>query len=236
MGRNEYMKKTLANKKLWLGMLVLALVFAVAVASCDNGLTNYDTTLVCFGDSLTAGYGATVPFRENKSQSYPAFLQRKVNAHSIRVVNAGVSGDTTAQGLDRVYRDVLSKDPQIVIILLGANDFLKPILNLTFTNTIPVNETQDNLKKIIDKINNENIKIYLAKFYTDAMVKKYPIFSSIATEYDAMFDALATSSNNITLIEDIWTGVWGVHMSDPIHPNAEGYRIMANNIYNALKL
>ena len=227
----------------------MILVFTIAVIGCDNGVTNNSSgiTLVCFGDSLTAGYGAggILTLKEDKSKSYPAYLQKKVNAHNVHVVNAGVSGDTTAQGLARVDRDVLSKNPQIVIILLGANDFLKPILDRNSTNTIPVNETQANLQSIINKVNNGNRKIYLAKFYTHKMIEDSPILSplidpAVIAGYDAMFDVLAASSNNVTLINDIWTGVWGIWpvsptMSDPIHPNALGYEIMAGHFYNALK-
>jgi len=129
-----------------------------------------------------------------------------------------------------VDSDVLSYEPDIVIILLGANDFFRFLL-------IPVSTTQDNLQKIIDKIDDGKRKIYLAKFYTDEVAASFiiPIPSVIVNQYDTMFKTLA-ESNNIELIEDIWAGVWGVHMSDdPIHPNAEGYEIMADNIYKVVQ-
>jgi len=131
-----------------------------------------------------------------------------------------------------VDSDVLSKDPakdpDIVIILLGANDFLHLF--------IPVSTTKNNLQAIIDKVDDGKRKIYLAKFYTDEVAASFiiPIPSVIVNQYDNMFKTLA-ESNNIELIEDIWAGVWGVHMSDPIHPNAEGYEIMADNIYKVVQ-
>jgi len=206
--------------------ITIILVLGLAIIGCNDGSTNgKDITLVCLGDSLTAGYGATTAFEEDKSKSYPAYLQKKAN---ISVINAGVSGDTTAQALVRVDSDVLSEDPKIVIILLGANDFFQ---------SIPISTTQNNLQNIINKIDNGNRKIYLAKFYTDAMAALISILglSGTFTQYNDMFTTLKESSSNIELIEDIWTGVWGVHMSDFIHPNAEGYEIMADNIYNEVQ-
>jgi acyl-CoA thioesterase-1 len=137
--------------------------------------------------------------------------------------------------LARVNTDVLSKNPQIVIIELGANDLFQQI---------PLSTTKDNLQKIIDMVNNGNRKIYLAKFYTEAIARAlandfgitdYNIQTIFINQYDNMFNTLA-SSNNAVLINDIWAGVWGIHMSsDSIHPNATGYQIMANNYFNVLQ-
>ena len=206
--------------------VTVIIVLVMAVVGCDGGSTKgKDITLVCLGDSLTAGYGATKPSEEDKSKSYPAYLQKKTGINT--VINAGVSGDTTAQALARVDSDVLFHDPDIVIILLGANDFFR---------LIPVSTTQDNFQTIINKVNYGNRKIYLAKFYTDEMAASFPIPipSVIVNEYNNMFNTLATS-NNIELIEDIWTGVWREHMSDIIHPDAQGYEIMADNIYKVME-
>jgi acyl-CoA thioesterase-1 len=206
-------------------------VFFVILAGCSNGSTNYpDGTVVCLGDSLTEGYGAVTQGVVDKSQSYPAYLQNKVN---IPVINAGVSGNTSAQGLARVDTEVLSKNPKIVVIILGANDLGRGI---------PVTTTKDNLQNIINKVNNGNRKIYLAKFYTEAVARAlantygfidFIDLTEIVSQYDNLFNALA-SENDVTLIEDIWSGVWGINMSDAVHPNAKGYEMMANNIFNVL--
>jgi len=208
--------------------VTVIIVLVMAVVGCDNGSTNdngKDITLVCLGDSLTAGYGATKPSVVDKSKSYPAYLQKKTGINT--VINAGVSGDTTEDALGRVDSDVLFYEPDIVIILLGANDFL---------HFIRVSTTQNNLQTIIDNVKNGNRKIYLAKFYTDEVAASFiiPIPSDIVDQYDNMFKTLA-ASNNIELIEDIWTGVWREHMSDIIHPDAKGYEIMADNIYKVMQ-
>jgi len=218
-----------------IGVLVwlpVVCVFFVILAGCSNGSTNYpDGTVVCLGDSLTEGYGAVTPGVVDKSKSYPVFLQNKVN---IPVINAGVSGNTSAQGLARVNADVLSKNPKIIVIILGANDL---------GHRIPAATTKDNLQNIIDKVDNGDRKIYLAKFYTEAVARAlantfgltdYAFQTALISEYDDLFNTLA-SENNLTLIEDIWNGVWGVNMSDPVHPDAKGYEIMANNIFRVLQ-
>jgi len=221
--------------------ITIIIVLVMAVLGCDNGSTNENDngkniTLVCLGDSLTAGYGAAKPSEVDKSKSYPAYLQKKTGINT--VINAGVSGDTTAQALARVDSDVLSHKPDIVIILLGANDFFDFL-------HIPVSTTQSNLQTIINNVDNGNRKIYLAKFYTDEVAASFsdifpiPIPSIIidlyVNQYDNMFNTLAASSDNIEIIEDIWNGVWGKHMSDFIHPDAEGYEIMADNIYKVME-
>jgi len=223
------------KKHMLFSLSITGLVIGFSLTGCDNGVAEkkYNPTMVCLGDSLTAGYGATVPKADDKTKSYPAYLQNKVN---IPVINAGVSGNTTSQALARINTDVLSQNPQIVIILLGANDLLQ---------WVNIADTEYSLQEIISKINNGNRKIYLAKFYTDeigleigksmgAGLLPEEAVLSLINDYNTMFNTLA-SSNNVTLIEDIWDGVWGVNMSDEYHPNAAGYETMAGNIFKAIQ-
>jgi acyl-CoA thioesterase-1 len=111
-------------KKEKIVMIFILAAFSFFILTCDNGNSeNYNTeTLICFGDSLTAGYGATTPGIDDKTKSYPAYLQNKLN---IPVINSGVSGNTTSQALARLNKDVIMKKPKIVIIELGANDFFQ---------------------------------------------------------------------------------------------------------------
>ena len=222
-------------KKYCFSFFVILLITGVFFFGCKNSTAseNPDKTVVCFGNSLTAGYGASVPGEDDKTKSYPAFLQEKIN---IPVINAGVTGDTTEQGLARIRTDVISKNPRIVIIELGANDFFNFIL-------FPPAATKKNLQKIIDKLNPKRTKIYLAKFFTEAVAREiansygitnYVTQTWLINQYENIFNELA-ASNNIVLIEDIWAGVWGIHMSDAVHPDAQGYEIMANNYFNILE-
>jgi acyl-CoA thioesterase-1 len=219
--------------KRFIGFVVIfGLAISFSFIGCNNGTINesQDITLVCLGNSLTAGYGAIIPGADDKSNSYPAYLQEKIN---IPVVNAGVSGDTTLQALSRVDTDVLSKNPQIVIIELGANDIFQ---------RISITATRNNLQNIITKLSNGKRKIYIAKFYTTEIARtlissigitNYALQTAVINLYDNMFNTLS-SSNDVVLVNDIWDGVWGIHMSDAIHPNAAGYEIMANNYFKIL--
>jgi acyl-CoA thioesterase-1 len=220
-------------KKFVFSFCIIETIFFLCSTGCDNGSANVNTdiSLVCLGDSLTAGYGATTPGVDDKAKSYPAYLQRKIN---ISVINAGISGDTTSQALSRINTDVLIKNPRIVIIELGANDLFQGISLTT---------TKNNFQKIIDLINDGNRKIYIAKFYTEAVaramadnlgINNYDMQTMLITQYNNMFDTLA-SSNNAELIGDIWNGIWGKYMSDDVHPNAKGYELMADNYYKVIK-
>ncbi|MDR2028149.1 MAG: GDSL-type esterase/lipase family protein [Treponema sp.] len=228
MVEGDFMKKLISH----FGMIFI-ITISLWFAGCDNGTTSNEqgTTLVCLGNSLTAGYGAATPGKDDKSKSYPAYLQKKVN---IPVINAGVSGDTSAQGLARVESEVLANDPRIVIIELGANDVFQGI---------PITTTKENLQSIIDKVDNGNRKIYIAKFYTEAVARAVlagngisndAMQTAVIKQYDDMYNTLV-ASNNVVLIENIWDGVWGIHMSDGFHPNAKGYEIMADNYFKALE-
>jgi len=216
------MKRTIAK------IIILILIFVLA--GCDTQETG---TMVCLGDSLTEGYGASRPFEVDKSKSYPAFLQQKVK---LTVLNSGISGNTAADGLDRIDKDVLAKDPQVVIILLGANDFLR---------RKPANEAKSNLQAVINKISDMNRKIYLASFIGDAAwensyLETYsfiitPEIIALLANYKKIYAELSSENKDIGYISNIWKGIGKDHMSDPIHPNAKGYSIMADNIFAEIK-
>ena len=216
------MKRAIGNA------IILAII--LVLAGCDTQETG---TMVCLGDSLTEGYGASRPFAVDKSKSYPAFLQKRVK---LTIVNAGISGDTAAGGLDRVENDVLAKDPQVVIILLGANDFL---------SLKPASQTKKSLQDIINKIKNDNRKIYLASFIGDAAweasyLEAFPAIITpdiiaLLADYKDIYAELGSENPGLGLISNIWKGIGRNQMSDPIHPNAQGYGIMADNIFAVIK-
>jgi acyl-CoA thioesterase-1 len=197
-----------------------------------------DAPLVCLGDSLTAGYGAGKPGQDDPALAYPAYLESRL---LIPVINAGISGDTSADALERLDRDVLSQNPQIVIIELGANDFFQAIIPPGVLSGAAADKLERNLKEIIKRLDNGKRKIYVAKFYTEALVEEVAasfgassLAALILSKYDAVFESLAASSN-VEIIEDIWSGVWGKHMSDQIHPDAAGYELMADRIFSAIE-
>jgi len=219
-------------KKILTVVLLLIIILCMAcVTNPGNIIPGKTFTVVCFGDSLTSGHGAVIPRVDDPDKSYPAFLKNRINAE---IINAGVAGNTTAQGLSRINEDVLSKNPQLVIVKLSANDLFQGI---------PLQTTHDNLKEIVSLLNDGNRRIYIAKFYTEPIAREmmnmlqvtgYDAQTAVIDLYNAMFESLVVS-DNIILIEDIWAGVWGIHMSDHHHPDERGYEIMADNYFNILK-
>jgi acyl-CoA thioesterase-1 len=204
-------------------IFVLCVIFSVVFMACatTGGSTSGEETIVCLGDSLTSGMSATVVGKDDKSKAWPAFLQNKVN---IPVINAGVGGNTTAQGLARVKKDVLSKNPRIVIIELGINDYWQKV---------PLSTTKNNLQKIIDMVNDGRRKIYLTSCSWFGSIPNDQVW---AAQVEDVFNTLA-SSNNIELIDATFVlDILKEHLSaDNMHPNAKGNEIMADYFFEALK-
>ena len=174
--------------------------------------------IVAFGNSLTAGLGVAA------DESYPAQLQRKLDAagYLYQVVNAGVSGDTTAGGIRRVSW-VLNSKPSIVILELGCNDGLRGL---------SLQETKANLERIIQQLQNTSVTVVLAGM-------KLP--PNYGKEYTAGFEVLYQSlakQYHLTLIPFFLDGVAGsssLNQVDGIHPTGEGYRLIVERIFPALE-
>ncbi len=173
-----------------------------------------ERVLVAFGDSLTAGLGLP------SGDTYPARLQEKLSlaGYRYRVINAGVSGDTTAGGLRRVEW-ILKSNPDLVIVELGANDGLRG-LNLR--------ETQSNLSEIIQRLLAAGSKVVLAG------MRLPPNYGAEYTRaFQAMFSDLA-KQYGIPLIPFFLEGVAAqasLNQADGIHPNGSGYAIVVDTIW-----
>ena len=170
--------------------------------------------LVAFGDSLTAGLGVSA------SEAYPAVLERKIReaGYPYRVINAGVSGETTAGGLQRVSW-ILKSRPDIVILELGANDGLRGL---------EVRQTEKNLSMIIEQLQSKNVRVILAG------MKLPPNYGKEYTEaFENIFPALARRYR-LTLIPFFLDGVAAqsaLNQADGIHPTSEGYRIIVGRLW-----
>lgn len=183
-----------------------------------NQVSTERPRIVAFGNSLTSGLGV-VP-----DESYPAQLQRKLDAvgYSYRVVNAGVSGETTAGGLRRVAW-VLNSKPSIVILELGGNDGLRGL---------SLQETRANLERIIQQLQNASVIVVLAGM-------KLP--PNYGTEYTSGFETLylaLAKQYHLTMIPFFLDGVAGsslLNQADGIHPTGEGYRLIVEMIFPALE-
>lgn len=177
-------------------------------------------SIIFFGNSITAGYGVEL------TQAFPALIQQKIDSMDLpyTVVNAGVSGETSAGGNSRI--DWILKQPVDIFILeLGGNDGLRGI---------PITETKKNLQAIIEKVKAKNpkVKIILAGMQIPPnMGRQY------TTAFKTMYPELA-KKNNTALVPFILEGVGGVaklNLEDGIHPTPEGHHIVAENVWNVLK-
>jgi acyl-CoA thioesterase I len=179
--------------------------------------------IVFFGDSLTAGLGLA-----GIEESYPMLIGKKLeeDGYKYKIVNAGISGDTTSGGLTRLDW-AISKGVSIFILELGANDGMRGY---------PTELIEENLKKIISIVRNKfpTAKILLIPMKTfPNMGKKY------AKKFEDVFISVA-STKGIPMTKfllDKIAGIKSLNQKDGIHPTAEGHKIMADNIYNdVLKL
>jgi acyl-CoA thioesterase-1 len=173
-----------------------------------KNLDSRGASIIAFGDSLTAGYGA------QPNEAYPSRLSALIDAP---VLNAGVSGDTTQSALDRVSADVLTRDPRIVIVGLGGNDFL---------GNVPIATTEANLHTIVQQIENAGAMVVLIGFR----------FPSLNADYEGMYRRVAKEEKCL-LVTGVLKGVLTnpTLKSDEIHPNARGYQMMAERIAGPVK-
>ena len=173
-----------------------------------------------FGTSLTAGLGL------DTTEAYPALIQKKMDSLGIdySVVNAGLSGETTASGLNRLDW-VFKQNVDVLVIELGANDGLRGV---------SLKETKSNLEKIIITAREKNpeVEIILAGMQIPPnMGEEY------TSEFRSLFPDLA-EEYNLELIPFLLEGVAGdpeLNQQDGIHPTAEGQQILANNVWKVLK-
>ncbi|MFX0558197.1 arylesterase [Maribacter sp. CXY002] len=179
-----------------------------------------DKTILFFGNSLTAAYGL------EKEQGFPHQIQLKLDSLGLvyKVINSGLSGETTSGGLNRLDW-VLNQKVDVFVLELGANDGLRGI---------PLNKTKENLQTIIDKVKekNANTQIILAGMQIPPnMGPEY------TTQFRNIFPSLAME-NDIALIPFLLEGVAGnpeLNLEDGIHPTAEGQKIVANNVWTVLE-
>jgi len=181
--------------------------------------TTSDNTILFYGDSLTAGYGLS------QEEAFPALIEKKIKQQgkSWKVINAGLSGETTAGGLSRI--DWILRQPVGIFVLeLGGNDGLRGL---------PLEQTKSNLQAIIDKVRvkNPEVKIVIA-----GMLVPPNMGPDYTKQFKEVFPELA-KKNKATLIPFLLEGVGGnekLNLPDGIHPNIEGHKIVAETIWKAI--
>jgi len=193
---------------------------SVVEVNGEQEVKKVQKTILFFGNSLTAGMGLEV------QEAFPALIQMRLDSISpgFNVVNAGLSGETTSSGKNRLSW-VLKQRVDIFVLELGANDGLRGI---------PLSETRNNLQEMIDAVRSHNpdVKILLAGMQIPPnMGQEY------TNEFKMIFPDLA-EKNNINLIPFLLQDVAGMpdlNQQDGIHPTAEGQYIVADNVWEVLK-
>ena len=175
--------------------------------------------IIAFGDSLTAGFGLT------ERESYPYLLQERLDAdgYNYEVVNAGVSGDTSLGGAERIDWVLEQEGIEILILELGANDLLRGV---------PPAQMHSNLDQILTKAKQKNLKVLLC-----GMLAPPTMGADYQREFTNVFPDLA-AKHNVAYLPFLLEGVAlrkELNQADGIHPNPEGTRIMTENIYKELQ-
>jgi len=191
---------------------IAIIILILGLTSCaKREIKNIDakgTSIVCFGDSITFGYGA------NPGEDYPSVLAKMVN---VPVINAGIDGDTTSEALKRVKSDVLDRSPFLVIIEFSGNDFLRKI---------PKEVTLNNIRAMVEQIQAKGAMVGIVDISAGMFLAEYrQALSRLAREKEAI------------IIPHILSGIiTNPRMkSDFLHPNAQGYKMIAQRIYRNIK-
>ena len=188
--------------------------------SRTNGNAKANKRILFFGNSLTAGYGL------EPQQAFPALIQEKIDSlgWDFEVINAGLSGETSAGGRSRI-RWLLQQPVEILVLELGANDGLRGI---------DLRDTEKNLQAIIDltRAQYPKVQIVLAGMQVPPNLGQH-----YGEQFHALFPRLA-KRNGAVLIPFLLEGVGGrpeLNLPDGIHPTAAGHRLLADNVWQVLK-
>lgn len=189
--------------------LFMILMFVVKSGDhTDKQPLSKESTILAFGDSLTAGYGAP------SGKDYPSQLQR---LSGIKVINAGISGEVSAEGLKRLPELLQRYKPQVVILCHGGNDILRKK---------SIYQLEENLRKMIILIQNSGAEILFVAVPNLGLLGLSPLsqYEVLADEYKLMF------------ADNLLSDVLGNNQlkSDTIHPNDQGYKVMAQRFYKIL--
>ncbi len=191
---------------------LLAAAFTACSKTAPHAALPAGSTILALGDSLTAGYAA------DAEAAYPAVL---ASLTGWQIINGGVSGNTSAQALARLPA-LMRRQPQLVLVSIGGNDFLRKV---------PEADTRSNIRQIVQQIKAAGVPAVLVAvpyFTTGALfgrLSEHPMYEELAAEL------------NVPLFKGAWAEVLGNKKlkSDQIHANAQGYRVFAEKMWAFLK-
>ncbi|WP_367872850.1 arylesterase [Luteolibacter sp. Populi] len=201
----------------WVLLLNFSALFPAPAQNANGGKKR----IVVLGDSITAGYGL------DPQEAYPALLQKKIDAAGLpyTVANAGVSGDTTAGGLRRIDWALGKDGAEVLVVALGGNDGLRGI---------KPGQTEENLAGIIDKARAKTPEM---KVLVAAMQMPDNMGAEFTGKFKELFPKVA-KDKKAELVPFLLDGVGGVeslNQDDRIHPNVEGQKKVADNIWKVLE-
>jgi len=191
---------------------VFIILFTLYIVACDNKITlpplTDNAVILSFGDSLTHGTGTSL------NHAYPSVLEKIINQEltNTQVINAGIPGETSQEGLTRLPALITQHQPDLIILCHGGNDILRK-LNLS--------NTQDNIQQMINLAKQHNIPVVLIA------VPEFGLFLNASPIYQKLADA-----NKLTIENEILGDILSKASlkSDHIHPNTKGYQLLAESI------
>ncbi len=193
---------------IFLALITFSLLSTGCVKKDIKNVNSPGTEIICFGDSITLGYGV------ERGEDYPSLLAKKV---AFPVINSGVDGDSTVEGMQRIQTEVLDRNPMLVLIEFGGNDFLKKVPKAT---------TLENLRRMIDMCHQKGAMVALVDISAGMFFKEYRgEYAKIARQKDVIF------------IPSILNGIITNPMlkSDFFHPNVKGYQVVSDRIYKEIE-
>jgi lysophospholipase L1-like esterase len=197
--------------KIKIFLVILSGCSIISLSACVKkeikNINSSGENIICFGDSITFGYGV------NPKEDYPTVLSKMT---SMPVINAGVDGDTSISAFKRIEKDVLDKKPFLVVIEFCGNDFLKDI---------PQESTVNNIREMILRIQKQGAITAVVDVGAGFFMRDYRMkFSRLAKETGSIFipEVLSGIITNPSM------------KSDFMHPNKEGYKIVAERIHRAI--
>ena len=196
-------------KFLFASLIIVIILFSFTQKESNIKALNPQDTILAFGDSLTYGYNA------KPTESYPTILS---HLSGIKVMNAGVSGETSSEGVQRLPQLLEDKSIKLMILFLGANDVLQ---------RLPIEDIKTNLKTMIHMAKEKQIEVLLISVPNLGLFSPsdLPLYSEVSKE------------ENVPLLSNMYVEILEQPSlkSDQVHPNALGYRRMAEKIYEKLK-
>lgn len=205
---NSSLKSSVVSRRFVFIYCLFFMAFLTGCAKIDTkNIGSRGKNIICFGDSVTFGYGV------NKQEAYPALLAKMVDRP---VLNMGIDGDTSVEAVKRLDNDALERNPFMVIIEFGGNDFLRKI---------PVELTVKNISEMVDRIHAAGAMAAIVDISAGPVLSEYRRgFARVAKEKKAIF------------IRNVFLGIIlnPRTRSDFIHPNAQGYKLIARGIHRAV--